>query len=650
MKNRALRYLSLLLAALMTIAGFTGCAAAVDTVSSPAAVTDSATEINPIAVEYSREDLDGSWDASTATTITLKGSSFAVDGTGAAAEDRILTISAAGTYVFNGTLTDGQIVVDAGKDDTVRLVLNGANLSCSDSAPIYSKQADKMILTLADGTKNTVEDGTAYTYAEGEDEPDAAIFSQDDLTINGSGSLKVKGNFNNGIGTKDNLIITGGTLDITAAKDGLRGRDSIAIHDGTFNIEAGEDAIQSNNDEDGTKGWISLDGGQFTITAGNDGIQAETLLQVTAGEFTLTTGGGSANASTRSNGETRPGRGQWETIAKENNVAEDTVSAKGVKAGTGILITGGVFAIDSSDDAVHSNGNLVIKSGEFAITSGDDGIHADSALTVDDGSILISKCYEGLEGASITVNGGTIRLTARDDGLNAAGGNDGSSLGGRPGQNNFSANENYFIRITGGYVAVDASGDGIDSNGKLYFNGGTVLVNGPTSNGNGAMDYDGTCEVTGGTLAIAGSSGMAQAPGNTSTQNSLTVYYSSIQKAGTLVNLADESGKSILTFSPAKDYQSIVISTPDLKQGKTYTLSSGGSCSGNLSDGLYTRGAYSSGVKLTDVTISGTVTAISDDGSQVSGRMGGMPGPGGGGMEKRPGGRPMPNGGNPSTQ
>lgn len=638
MKNKNLKYLSLLLAALVAIFGFTGCGADADTAPTPSSVTveasDNAAGINPIAVEYSSEDMDGNWDASTATAITLQGSSFAVNGPGASADGSILTISAAGTYVFSGTLTDGQIIVDAGEDDTVRLVLNGADLSCSDSAPIYSKQADKTILTLADGTQNKVEDGAVYTYDEGEDEPDAAIFSKDDLTINGSGFLTVKGNFNNGIGTKDDLIITGGSFAVTAAKDGLRGRDSVAINGGTFDIEAGGDGIQSNNDEDGDKGWISLDGGVFTITADNDGIQAETLLQVTAGDFTLTTGGGSVNASTGNRGNTRPGWGQRETAPEENTVTEDTVSAKGVKAGTGILISGGIFAIDSSDDAVHANGDVAIKSGEFAISSGDDGIHADSALTIDGGVILITQSYEGLEGASITVNDGTVRLTARDDGLNAAGGNDGSSLGGRPGQDNFSADENYFIRLTGGYVAIDASGDGIDSNGALYFDGGTVLVSGPTDNGNGPMDYLGTCQVTGGILAIAGSSGMAQAPGNTSTQNSLMVYYASTQKAGTIVNLADESGNSVLTFSPSKDYQSIVISTPELEQGKTYTLSSGGSCNGELRDGLYTGGTYSDGVRLTDVTISGTVTAISDDGSPVSGRMGGMSGQGGG---KRPG-------------
>ncbi|MDD4238872.1 MAG: carbohydrate-binding domain-containing protein [Desulfotomaculaceae bacterium] len=633
MPNKNQKFVALLVAALVAITGFTGCSSDTGAATNTAGANGTSTEIAAIAVEYSSEDLDSTWDPATATTITLQGSSIEVAGSGAASEGSKLTITAAGTYVLGGTLTDGQIVVDAKKDDLVRLVLNGASISCSDNAAIYAKQAKKTILTLAEGSSNTVQDGTAYTLAEGEDEPDAAIFSQDDLTINGTGSLTLRGQFKHGIATKDDLVITGGGINVIAAGDGLRGRDSIAVNGGAITVEAGGDGLQANNDEAADKGWISLDSGVFNIIAGNDGIQAETLLQVTNGKVSLTTGGGSVNASTDLSGAPRSEWGKRETAAIATSAEEDTVSAKGLKAGAGILISGGVIAIDSSDDALHSNGEILIKAGELEIASGDDGIHADSALTVDGGAILITQSYEGLESASISINSGTVRLTAKDDGFNAAGGNDGSSQGGRPGENSFKSDSPYFIRITGGYIAIDAGGDGIDSNGALYFNGGTVLVSGPTNNGNGPMDYNGECEVTGGTLAIAGSSGMAQAPGEASSQNSITVYYTKTQEAGTLVTLTDESGKTILAFAPAKTYQSIVLSTPELEQGKTYTLSSGGTCSGQLSDGLYTGGACSGGTKLTDVTISGTVTRIADDGSEVSGGMGSMGGQGG------PGGR-----------
>lgn len=638
MFKRYQKFAALLVAVLVAVTGFTGCSSGTGTATSAAGANETATNFAAIAVEYSSEDLDSAWDPATATTINLQGSSVEVAGSGAAFAGGKLTITAAGAYVFSGTLNDGQIVVDANKDDLVRLVLNGASINCSDGAAIYAKQAKKTILTLAEGSSNTVQDGTAYTLAGGEDDPDAAIFSQDNLTINGPGSLTVTGQFKHGIATKDDLVITDGNISVTAAGDGLRGRDSIAVNGGAITVKAGGDGLQANNDEAADKGWISLDGGIFNITAGEDGIQAKTLLQVTDGKVTLMTGGGSANASTDANNNPRTEWGIRETQAADASAAEDTVSAKGLKAGAGILISGGITTIDSSDDAVHSNGEILIKAGELAISSGDDGLHADSALTVDGGAIYISQSYEGLESAAITINGGTVRLTAKDDGLNAAGGNDGSSLGGRPGENSFNSGNSYFIRITGGYISIDAGGDGIDANGALYFNGGTVLVSGPTNNGNGPMDYDGTCEVTGGTLAIAGSSGMAQAPGESSSQNSITVYYRETQAAGTLAALVDESGKTILAFAPAKAYQSIVFSTPELEQGKTYTLISGGTCSGQLTDGLYSGGACSGGAELTNITISGTVTRIADDGSAVSGGMGGMGGMRGTGGNGGPGG------------
>jgi hypothetical protein len=616
---------ALLTAAVIVLGGLTGCSSGSAAINNAAVSAASAAELASIAVQYSSEDLDSTWNPASATIITLQGDRIAVTGSGAAAKGSTLTISDAGTYVLSGTLADGQIIVDAGKDGLVRLVLNGASLNCPDGPAIYAKQSEKTVLVLAQGTSNIIQNGTSYSIAAGDDEPDAAVFSQDDLTINGAGSLTVIGQYNHGIATKDDLVITGGDITVTAAGDGLRGRDSIAVKDGALTIAAHGDGLQANNDEAADKGWISLDGGVFSIIAGEDGIQAETRLQVTGGKVTLTTGGGSINASTSESGEFRPEWGQWQTTAAGTAGAEDTASAKGLKADS-IFVSGGTIDIDSSDDAVHANGEVLIEGGVLAISSGDDGIHADSALTVNGGEVLINQSYEGLESAAITVGGGTIRVTARDDGFNAAGGNDGSALGGRPGENSFKTDRVYFIRITGGHISVNAGGDGIDSNGALYFNGGTVLVSGPTSNGNGPLDYNGTCEVTGGSLAIAGSSGMAQSPGASSSQNSITVIYNAAQAAGTLAALTDDSGNTVLAFAPSKAYQSIVFSSPLLEQGKTYTLVTGGSCSSQPADGLYTGGACSGGTELTTVTISGAVTRIADDGTTVTGGMGGTGG------------------------
>ncbi|SFG97651.1 protein of unknown function [Desulfotomaculum arcticum] len=646
MRFRSGKFIPLMLTTTMLITSLlTGC----QTTSSSAALSTGTTTAAKVALVdpgYSDRDLAGTWDAEAATKISLNGSSMAVSGSGATASGGTLTITAAGVYVLSGTLTHGQIVVDAADSDKVQLVLDGVSITCPDSAPVYVKQADKVFLTLAGGSKNTVTDGAAYTIPDGEDEPNAAIFSKSDLTINGAGALTVTANYNNGIASKDDLVITDGTITVTAVNDGLRGRDSVAIHDGAFVINAAQgDGIQSNNDEDTEKGWVSIDGGTFDITSGNDGIQAETVLQITDGEVTTKTGGGSANASTDSKGNERPGRGGWDNqtapAAAEDSAdsSDSTASAKGVKAGTAVYVTGGNINIDSSDDSVHSSGDVIISAGTVTLASGDDGIHADSSLVVDGGAIDISQSYEGLEGTNITVNGGNIHITAKDDGINAAGGNDGSAPGGRPGENNDtvengSDGDSTFIRITGGYVVVNANGDGIDANGSLYVDGGMVLVNGPTNNGNGSLDYDGVAEITGGTIVAAGSSGMAQNFSDSSSQNSLLVAYSSGQKAGTLVTLLDESGKTILSFAPAKDYQSIVISTLKLEQGKTYTLYSGGNAGGKNTDGLYTDGSYSAGTEVVSVTLSGAATSISDTGAQITT----MGGPGRGG----PKGGPMP--------
>jgi len=667
------KLIALLTAGMLLTAVLSGCRDGSKAAESAGAAASAATTAEAALIDpgYSDRDLAGTWDAEAATEISLDGSSITVSGPGATAAGGTLTITAAGVYVLSGSLTGGQIVVDAADTDKVQIVLNGVSVTCPDSAPIYVKQADKVFLTLAGGTANTVTDGDAYTLAEGEDEPDAAIFSKSDLTVNGAGALTVTANYNNGIASKDDLVITGGAITVTAVNDGLRGRDVVAVCDGALVINAARgDGIQSNNDEDAAKGWVSIDGGTFDITAGKDGIQAETVLQITGGTISAKTGGGSAGANSAGKDNERPGRGGWNNqtppaAAEENTDSSSAAdSAKGLKAGSAVYITGGKMDIDSADDAVHSNGDVLISAGTLILASGDDGIHADSSLVVDDGAIDIAQSYEGLEGNTITINGGDINVTAGDDGLNAAGGNDGSGFGGRPGENNFAAeNGAYgtagtFIRITGGCVAVNAGGDGIDSNGALYAEGGTVLINGPTDNGNGPLDYMSVAEITGGTFVAAGSSGMAQNFSGSSSRNSLLVVYSTVQKAGTLVSLLDESGKAILSFAPAKDYQSVVISAPELEQGKTYTLYSGGSADGENTDGLYAGGSYSPGAEVVSVTLSEAATAISDTGEPVTvmGGPGGIrpggPGEQGGSGMRRPGGTTGPGapGGDPGMR
>lgn len=506
----------LLLAAAIGLTGCTNSANAtsgLSAVSSAESVSATTTSVEVLdTVTADEEDADATYDVSKATLVQLNGSGITVTGSGATAKGSVLTISKEGTYVLSGTLKEGQIIVDADKEAKVHIVLNGVTLSSKIGPAIYIKSTEKAVITLAKNTQNTISDSDAYTMTEGEDEPDAAIFSKEDLTLNGSGSLAVTGNYANGIKSKDTLLVMSGDLTVNAVTHALSGKDAVGIFGGNLNLTSGEDGI-------------------------------------------------------------------------------------------------------------HSSTQVLVNSGNVTIAAGDDGIHADSALVVDGGSIHITKSYEGLESANITVNDGSIDLVASDDGLNAAGGNDGSGLEGGEVQQNFSTDTSYFINVNGGTIVVSAEGDGLDANGSIAITGGTILVSGPTSGGNGALDYDGTCDVTGGTLAIAGSSGMAQAPSTSSTQNSVLIYYTEVQKANTLARLVDTTGKAILSFAPIKDYQTILISSPNLEKDKAYNLIAGDTT-------------------LTKFTVTDTITKISDKGEAVTGGENRNPGRMGDGNGERPTGTP----------
>lgn len=569
-----------------------------ETASQSSAASEAAAvsvDSNPLTVNYSDEDLNPETDSTATSNIKLEGDSITVDGTGATVNGTTVTITVNGTYNISGTLNNGQILVDAGNEATVVLMLNGANITNTSSAPIYAMNADKVVITLVDGTQNVVSDGTSYANT---DELNAAIFSNDDLTINGTGSLTVNANFNNGIATDDDLKIMSGTITVNAVNDGIKGKNYIAIKDGAITVNASGDGLQSNNTEDATLGYVLIEGGTLNITAGMDGIQAETRLTVNAGTINIVSGGGSAV-----------------------NYQLDE-SAKGLKAGVDVTIAGGTLNVDSADDAIHSNNSVTINSGDITLASGDDGVHADAALTINNGTLNIVKAYEGLESETITINGGSVKLVSQDDGINGSGGADGSSNNMGFGQDMF-ASSNAHVYINGGYLYVDANGDGLDSNGSIDMVAGTVIVNGPTNNGNGAIDYNGTFNLTGGYLVSVGSSGMAEAPSASSSQYSLLYNFDAQQAAGTLVHIETEDGTTVLTFTPTKTYQSVVLSSPALANETTYVIYTGGSSTGNATDGLYTDGTYGSGSKIASFTSSGMVTTAGAAGTGPGGGHGG---------------------------
>ncbi|MCA0756714.1 carbohydrate-binding domain-containing protein [Paenibacillus sp. N4] len=635
-------------------------AAGVETVS-----TDQQTETAAVAatelsmdelVTFDDEDYNTEWSEDSSTKIVFNGTSASVTGAGAAAgEGGSVSITETGTYVLSGTVNDGQLTVNA-PDGTVHLVLNGVELHDNDSAPLYIVEAGKVVMTLQEGTENNLSDGTNYVYADtAAEEPNAALYSKADLTINGTGKLTVEGNFNNGINSRDDLKLVSGTIAVKAADDGVLGKDRVAALEGaTLTVEAGGDGVKATNAEEEGKGIIAIGGGTFNITSGNDALQAETSMLVNGGMFSLLTGGGSVNGKTHveERGGWGGGGGQAapdpaSTAAGTDTAAveeEESASAKALKAGTDVQVGGGTFKIDSADDSVHSNGNLTIAGGELALTSGDDGIHADTAVTIAGGKIIITKSYEGIEGSVITLAGGEATVTASDDGVNVGGGNDGSSVNGRAGQNTIT-DGTHMLTITGGTHYVNATGDGLDSNGSIAMSGGTVTVSGPTNAGNGSLDYDGTFEMTGGYLIAAGSSGMVQSTSDTSTQQSVLMTFPQALEAGTMVRLEDNDGNAIATVAPAKTFQSIMISSPDLKQGGTYTIYSGGSSTGTATNGLYEGGEYTGGTKVVSFEITSAVTWVNESGVTTAQSGMGMGRGGGGGRPMRgQGGQPPADG------
>ena len=526
---------------------------------------------------------------------------------GVTVDETSITITKEGTYCVSGTLENGRITVDTSDDAKVTLVLNGAFITCSDSAPIFVKNCDKFTLTVAENTSNKLVDGTEYSYdVTGENEPNAAVFSKDDMTINGKGSLIVSANYNNGITSKNDLVINDATLTVISAHDGIRGKDSVTVNGGTVNVQSGGDGIKSNNETESDKGYVTVNGGTLNISAAEDGIQAVNTLTIKDGSFLIKTAQGSSGA--------------WGGVSGD--------SAKALKSDASIVISGGAFSIDSNDDAVHSNGDVMITGGNIKASSGDDGIHAEQRLEISGGTVTLSKSYEGLEAVDIIISGGNTHVTASDDGINGAGGNDSSSMG-RPG--GWGGASNATVTVTGGYLYINASGDGLDSNGSFTMTGGTVIVDGPTNNGNGPIDYSSSFTVNGGTLIAVGSSGMMQNASASSQQCCVLVYLSG--NGGETFNVSSSGGENVVTYRPAKAYSCALISTSKLVRGETYTVSSGGSCTGDETDGLYKSGTYSGGSGAVTFTQSSNVTQA---GTSTGGMGGGMrPGGMGGGMRPR---------------
>lgn len=479
-------------------------------------LTDSNVDIN-----FTDRDKSSEYDESSAVKITLNGSSAVVSGIGVNISGSTVTITSAGTYIISGSLSDGQIVIAASDSDKVQLVLNNAEINCNTSAAVYVKSADKVFVTLPAGTTNSLGGGTEYVQTD-DNTVDGVIFSKSDLTLNGTGTLKIDADYRHGIVTKDTLCITGGTYVIDAVKTCLAGKDGIKILDGSFTLTAGSKGLNSGNDDDAKAGSIYIAGGTFTIKSEDDSIHAD----------------GSC------------------------------------------IIAGGTYTIAAGDDGIHANYDTIITDGSITITDSYEGIEG-RRITVSGGTINLTASDDGINAATggssdeqRMPGGQQPQEMQAPPGGQKPSGMDMDNKGQVP-ASRLASDDDVYIKITGGTITVNAGGDGIDSNGNLYITGGTVYVAGPTSNGNGALDYEGEASITGGTLIAAGSSGMAQGMGSNSTQCSMLVNLSETIAAGSVISLKDSSGNVLISWTSPKQFSSVVISTAELAQGSTYALVTG---------------------------------------------------------------------------
>ena len=475
---------------------------------------------------YSAKDL--AWDSSSEVTIDLSNPT-ATDGV--TVSDGVITITKAGNYRLSGTYS-GQVKVEAADSDMVRLILDNATITNSTGAAINVVEADEVVIYTASGSTNTVSDGSSYSdTASGS--PDAAIYSKSDLTLAGEGTLKVEGNYEEGIHTTDGLVIASGTLEVTAANTGIKGKDYVDILDGTVTVTATKDGIKATNDTDGNRGWVRLSGGTVNISAGDDGFKAERVLEISGGTLNI------------------------------------TQSNEGIEAQY-INILDGTVNVTSSDDGINASYS----------TSSSSSTESTSSSTTQ-----TSQTAQSNQTAQNTQNGQSAQGNAAQGGQGGqppAGGQAPSGNMGQPpagGGGGMGGGGGTFevvdatINIAGGTVTVNANGDGIDSNGTATLSGGTLVVNGPFTGGNTSLDTNGDLLLNG-TTVVAGNSGdMFEAPASSSTSGYVKLTNLSNVSSGTTIQVADSSGKVMANYKVTNSNTALIlVSSANITKGQSYTV------------------------------------------------------------------------------
>ena len=662
MKKFRIQILAILMASSMILSA---CSSSDNTSNANDTTSEIGMSLKTVSLEDSfSQTEDTSSDESQTTNIidiTLNNDAILCDSSNVSIDGSTLTITSGGSYSISGTLKDGQIVVDCSDSDKVNIILNGVDVSCSSTSPIYINNADKTIITLADSSDNTITDSRN---AKTDDDTDkdisgSAIYSKDDLTINGNGNLTVTGNYNNGIVCKNDLKLSGGNITVKALNNGIKGSDSVTIkNDVAIDISCDGDGIKTDYDTTSNKdkGYIHIESGNITIKSIGDCLKADTYITIDNGTFDLTSNGGYTNGTSHNNdmgGMTPPNdfnpnqdgdmtppsdfnpnqdgdmtppsdfnpNQDNQNSSDTSSDSETTLKSKNISADGDITINSGTFNLNASNDCIHSNSNIIINDGTFTINAGSKGIHSDYDCTINGGNIEVQNSYEGIEGTNIYVNDGTINITSSDDGFNACDNTETAT-----GSNGFNVSSNAYLEFNGGYTYVNASGDGLDSNGDIKFNGGVVVVEGPTISANGPLDCgddNNIITIDGGTLIAGGAIGMFEIPDSTSTQN--TIYsVSTSAKAGDTIVLADENNNVISAIKTSKDMSGVIFSSKDIETGKTYHIYVNPTYNGSFDEyGLASGGTCSDGTDIGSVEVTSTVNQIGS-GSVMSGGFRGM--------------------------
>ncbi len=507
-------------------------------------LTKDLADVTLLDFTFSSRDTEHSYSTENAVTITLDNENTKISDNGAAIVDGDIVISAEGTYILSGKYTVGMLKIDCTDTQKVQIVLNGAEISSPDSPAVYVKQADKVFFTLAKGTENKLVDGDKYTILDGNSEIDATLFSRADTAINGEGKLTVIGANKHGIISKDDLVITGGDINVRSKKDGVTGKDCVKIGGGNLTIDAGSDGICSDNNDDANRGFVYISAGNVDITAEKDGIQAENALRIDGGNITVKCGGGSVN-----NVESlKPSDKQPEVLDPSKTDEDKPESYKAIKADVDVIINGGTIVADTADICIQADGSVIIGGGAIKLSSGENAVSAGKAYIQNAGALYIVKAINALYAANVLISGGETSIICSEIGINA------------------SAN----AELRDGYVITDTGLSAVSTADTLLVSGGTVLLNPPSDESKPVIDSP--------SIAIAG--GHLMALGNVAVSATDASFQPAVesafdkQNADTSLFLCDSKDNYLISFHSKRAFTNALISSPYIKAG-TYTVYSG---------------------------------------------------------------------------